>query len=48
MVGDIPLSFGYKSSAGWDPCTGLGVIDGTALVERFMRKRHSGSGKPLP
>ena len=33
-----PMSFGYKSSAGWDPCTGLGVLVGGALVERFFRK----------
>ena len=32
------MSFGYKSSAGWDPCTGLGVIQGAALAEQFIRK----------
>jgi len=28
-------SVGYKSVAGWDPCTGLGVIDGALLVNRL-------------
>jgi kumamolisin len=25
----------YKAAAGWDPCTGLGVPDGTALLEHL-------------
>jgi kumamolisin len=32
------VSLGYKSSAGWDPCTGLGVIEGGAFVERLIHK----------
>jgi kumamolisin len=25
----------YRAAPGWDPCTGLGVPDGEALVERL-------------
>jgi Pro-kumamolisin, activation domain len=36
-IGDpLPAVGGYPSTAGWDACTGLGVIDGNALVSALQ------------
>ena len=34
---------GYKAAAGWDPCTGVGVLNGALLAAAF-----SGSQQPPP
>jgi kumamolisin len=33
----------YKARAGWDPCTGLGSPDGTALLARLQANGRTGS-----
>src|ERR1700733_1828648 len=32
----IATSPGFRSGAGWDACTGLGVINGAGFIERFI------------
>jgi kumamolisin len=33
----------YSAGPGWDPCTGLGVPDGTALLTRLQGSTAGGS-----
>lgn len=38
VLPDLGLSKGYKSGPLWDPCTGLGVVNGEALLESILNQ----------
>jgi kumamolisin len=40
-----PATGGYQAAPGWDACTGLGSIDGSALLQRL---RSPGQAPPAP
>src|SRR5262249_26801096 len=40
-----PATSGYQAAPGWDACTGLGSIDGTALLQHL---RPAGPAPPAP
>jgi hypothetical protein len=41
----VEMSPGYTSGPGWDPCTGLGVIDGAAFLQIFRPEGTALSSK---
>jgi kumamolisin len=38
-----PAVQGYQAGKGWDACTGLGSIDGTALLEQLRSTSPAGA-----